>query len=181
MACTHGSIWRSSYKQLIALEREPIVLWAQTVARVPGWTTAQRPHLGSLCHEGDVEISAQLSASFWKRLSPQTGDPLTWQRVKTKEPSNLMRGSLFPHGKRHSGNCWHTGRTVRPEIRVAIPHAGRGTPAPVFLRPHLDWVCVELNLIVHSLAFMEMHMNYCWPFVFPQRIHLSLFCMHTSA
>lgn len=33
--------------------------------RVPGWTTAQRPHLGSLCrekHSGDVEISTQTGA-----------------------------------------------------------------------------------------------------------------------
>lgn len=87
----------------------------------------------------------------------------------------------FPTWKeRHSGNSWHALNRRTWDLGSDTVYWQKIDSSYVFPLPQSDWVCIELNLIVHSLAFMEMHMNSCWPFVFPQCIHLLLFCMHTS-
>lgn len=141
--------------------------------------------------------SPQLSVYLWKCLS---SGMKTWQRILA---SRLIRPKWasrqrdsrwkqiplkshvrlsFPTWKeRHSGNCWHGLNHRTWDLRSDTIYWQRTDSSYLLLLPQLDWVCVEyaMNLIVHSLAFMEMHMNYCWPFVFPQFILLLLVCMHT--
>lgn len=64
-------------------------------------------------------------------------------------------------------------RPIKPEIRASGQDtAFRHQTNSSCILLGLEQRSVELELHVHSLAFMEMHMNSCGPFVVPQCIHL---------
>lgn len=101
-----------------------------------------------------------------------------WKQISLK---SHVRLSSPTWKERHSRNCWHGLNHQTWDLGSDILCWQRNDSSYLLLLPLMDSLCVEyaMNLIVHSLAFMEMHLNYCWPFVFPQFIHLLLFCMHT--
>lgn len=76
----------------------------------------------------------------------------------------------FPTWKdRHSGNYWHGLNHQTWDLSSDTVYWQRIDSSYLLFLPLLDWVCIDyaMNLIVHSLVFMEIWTNYCWPFVFP--------------